>query len=60
MVFEGPLIILAVTGMTVYHPGRVFGELWWPAGRGERTGGKLGGEEGSEMRLNDTYPYEGV
>lgn len=59
MVFEGPLIILAVAGMTVFHPGRVFDELWVPAGKGLRTIGKLA-EEGSEVNLNTRYPYEGV
>jgi hypothetical protein len=59
MVFEGPLIILAVAGMTIFHPGRVFGELWVPAGQGVRTASKLA-EEGSEVRLNASYPYEGV
>ena len=34
MIFEGPVIILAVTAMTVYHPGRVFGDLWMSAGQG--------------------------
>ncbi|KAF2999308.1 hypothetical protein E8E13_004780 [Curvularia kusanoi] len=59
MVFEGPLIILAVAAMTLFHPGRVFGALWGPAGRGERTGVRVRGQ-GSEVGLNETYPYEGV
>lgn len=59
MVFEGPLIILAVAGMTFFHPGRVFGELWVPAGKGVRTNGKLADAE-SEMNLTTSYPYEGV
>jgi hypothetical protein len=37
MIFEGPMIILALTGMTVFHPGRVFDNLWVPAGKGMRT-----------------------
>ncbi|KAF2651402.1 RTA1-domain-containing protein [Lophiostoma macrostomum CBS 122681] len=36
MIFEGPMIILAVTAMTIFHPGRVFGDLWAPAGQGIR------------------------
>lgn len=36
MIFEGPMIILAVTLMTVFHPGRVFGDLWVAAGKGYR------------------------
>lgn len=59
MVFEGPMIILAVAGLTWFHPGRVFGEVWGPAGRGERTHGKLA-DEGSEVSLATSYPYEGV
>ncbi|KAF3049685.1 hypothetical protein E8E11_010144 [Didymella keratinophila] len=59
MVFEGPMIILAVGGLTWFHPGRVFEDLWGPAGRGERTHGKLAGES-SEMSLATSYPYEGV
>ncbi|KAF1851095.1 RTA1-domain-containing protein [Cucurbitaria berberidis CBS 394.84] len=37
MIFEGPLIILAVSAMTVFHPGRIFGDLWVPAGKGVRS-----------------------
>ncbi|KAF1998928.1 RTA1-domain-containing protein [Amniculicola lignicola CBS 123094] len=37
MIFEGPLIILAVASMTVFHPGRIFGNLWVPAGKGVRS-----------------------
>jgi hypothetical protein len=36
MIFEGPLIITAVVLMTVYHPGRVFDDLWIAAGKGFR------------------------
>ncbi|KAF2715098.1 RTA1-domain-containing protein [Pleomassaria siparia CBS 279.74] len=39
MIFEGPLIIIALTAMTVFHPGRVFGNLWVPAGKGVRSDG---------------------
>ncbi|KAF2181845.1 RTA1-domain-containing protein [Zopfia rhizophila CBS 207.26] len=37
MIFEGPMIILAVAAMTWFHPGRVFGNLWVPAGLGTRS-----------------------
>jgi hypothetical protein len=40
MVFEGPFIIIALTAMTVFHPGRVFDNLWVPAGKGVRSVGK--------------------
>ena len=59
MVFEGPMVILAVASLTWFHPGRVFGDLWGPAGRGDRTHGKLA-DEGSEVSLTTSYPYEGV
>jgi len=59
MVFEGPMVILAVASLTWFHPGRVFGNLWGPVGRGERTHGKLA-DEGSEVSLATNYPYEGV
>lgn len=36
MIFEGPMIIIAVAAMTIYHPGRVFDNLWAAAGRGDR------------------------
>ncbi|KAF1971727.1 RTA1-domain-containing protein [Bimuria novae-zelandiae CBS 107.79] len=36
MIFEGPMIIAAVTLMTVFHPGRVFDDLWIAAGKGYR------------------------
>ena len=34
MIFEGPMIIIAVALITWFHPGRVFNELWVPAGLG--------------------------
>ncbi|KAF2744444.1 RTA1-domain-containing protein [Sporormia fimetaria CBS 119925] len=42
MIFEGPMILVAVTAMTVFHPGRVFDDLWAPAGQGVRHGGAGG------------------
>jgi hypothetical protein len=30
------MIIIAVLAMTIYHPGRVFDNLWAAAGRGDR------------------------
>ncbi|KAF2008814.1 RTA1-domain-containing protein [Aaosphaeria arxii CBS 175.79] len=37
MIFEGPMIIIAVACMTAFHPGRVFGDLWVSAGNGVRS-----------------------
>ena len=51
MIFEGPMIILAVTAMTVFHPGRIFGDLWVPAGQGVGSMGKAGDEQGSSVPL---------
>lgn len=50
MIFEGPFIICAVLAMTVFHPGRVFGDLWIPAGKGILSEKKLG-ESDSMMEL---------
>lgn len=50
MVFEGPMIILAVASMTAFHPGRVFGNLFVPAGQGVRSM-KL--DDGSNTQLTD-------
>ena len=36
MIFEGPMIIIAVTALTVFHPGRVFGGLWKASGQGSK------------------------
>lgn len=41
MIFEGPMIILAITAMTVFHPGRIFGQLWVPAGKGVESVSKF-------------------
>jgi hypothetical protein len=56
MIFEGPLIILAVAALTVFHPGRVFGDLWVPAGKGVISMGKFAEDHGSSVRL--TEPHE--
>jgi hypothetical protein len=40
MIFEGPFIIIALVAMTVFHPGRVFNDLWVPAGKGMRSNGR--------------------
>lgn len=52
MVFEGPAIILAVTAMTIFHPGRVFGDLWVSAGKGVVTVSKSNSE--SSVQLTET------
>jgi len=36
MIFEGPMIIIAVMMMTAFHPGRIFDDLWVSAGKGYR------------------------
>jgi hypothetical protein len=54
MIFEGPMIILAITAITVYHPGRVFGDLWVPAGKGVRSMGKLADDRESSVQLTET------
>lgn len=37
MIFEGPMIIVAVALITYHHPGRVFGDLWVSAKREEQV-----------------------
>lgn len=54
MIFEGPMIILAVTAITALHPGRVFGDLWVPAGKGVRSMGKLADDRESSVQLTET------
>ncbi|KAL5119053.1 hypothetical protein ACEQ8H_002977 [Pleosporales sp. CAS-2024a] len=54
MVFEGPMMILAVLALTVFHPGRVFGDLWVPAGKGVRSMGKLNDEREVSVQLTET------
>lgn len=61
MIFEGPMIILAVAAMTVWHPRRVFGEFWGIAGKDER--GSRDGEvedDGAELKLGDSTAYQRV
>ena len=53
MIFEGPMIFFAVAALTVFHPGRVFGDLWVPAGKGARSMGKLGEDEASSVQLTE-------
>lgn len=66
MIFEGPMIILAVAAMTIFHPGRVFDNLWVPAGKGVRSA-KLGMTastteltDGDEWKLNANTAYQRV
>lgn len=33
MILEGPMIILAVTAMTIFHPGRTLGQAWASIGK---------------------------
>lgn len=53
MIFEGPMIILAVAMLTVFHPGRVFFDLWVPAGKGVRSMGKLAEDQSSSVHLTE-------
>ena len=53
MAFEGPFIIVAVLVMTIWHPGRVFDDLWVPAGKGALSE-KLLSNNGSATELTDT------
>ncbi|KAF1837824.1 RTA1-domain-containing protein [Decorospora gaudefroyi] len=54
MIFEGPMMILAVLALTVFHPGRVFGDLWVPAGKGVKSTGKLTEDTASAVHLTAT------
>lgn len=36
MIFEGPMIIIAVTALTLFHPGMVFSGLWKASGQGNK------------------------
>lgn len=58
MIFEGPLIILAVTAMTVFHPGRIFGDLWVPAGLGVRSSKGIDIDEDSTVRLTEPQEWK--
>jgi len=51
MVFEGPMIVLAVAALTVFHPGRVFSDLWIPADKGVRSTGELTRDDASTYHL---------
>jgi len=53
IIFEGPMIFFAVAALTVFPPGRVFGDLWVPAGKGARSMGKLGEGEASSIQLTE-------
>jgi hypothetical protein len=53
MIFEGPMIILAVAALTFFHPGRVFSDLWVPAGKGVRSMGKLAEDQASSVHLTE-------
>jgi hypothetical protein len=56
MIFEGPMIIIAVALITWFHPGRVFRDLWVPAGQGLRAntmGMKPMHFNGSDVQLSE-------
>lgn len=54
MIFEGPLIIIAVAAITVFHPGRVFGDFWTPTGKGVTSTGKLAEDSDASVALTNT------
>jgi hypothetical protein len=54
MIFEGPMIIIAVAAITVFHPGRVFGDFWIPAGKGVTSTGKLAEDSDASVALTNT------
>jgi hypothetical protein len=60
MIFEGPMIIIAVAALTVFHPGRVFGDFWGPAGKGVRNSGKTEDDNEAAVKLNDSTAYQRV
>ncbi|KIW60045.1 hypothetical protein PV05_00295 [Exophiala xenobiotica] len=37
MIFEGPMIIIAVAGLTIFHPGLVIGRDMWKAAKGKKA-----------------------
>ncbi|KAF1942037.1 RTA1-domain-containing protein [Clathrospora elynae] len=53
MIFEGPMIILAVAAMTAFHPGRIFGDLWGPAGNGIKSMGNIAEDQASFVPLGE-------
>jgi len=53
MIFEGPMIIITVAAITVFHPGRVFGDFWIPAGKGVTSKAKLAEESDASVVLNN-------
>jgi hypothetical protein len=59
MIFEGPMIILAVTAMTVFHPGRVFDDLWVPAGKGVRSAKGFSSPSTTELTEGDEWKAQG-
>ena len=50
MILEGPLIIIAISLLTFYHPGRVFGDLWAAAKQGVEST-KLMSDPGMGMEM---------
>jgi len=60
MVFEGPMIIIAVAAITVFHPGRVFGDFWGPAGKGVRSMGKMREDAETGVKLDGSTEYQRV
>lgn len=54
MIFEGPMIIIGVAAITVFHPGRVFGDLWIPTGKGVTSTGKLAEDLDASVALTNT------
>lgn len=57
MIFEGPMIILALIGMTIFHPGRIFDDLWVSAGKGLE--GKLTSASSVELTAESAWGSHG-
>jgi len=51
MVFEGPIVVLTIAALTVFHSGRVFSDLWTPAGKDVRSMGQLTDDNASTDHL---------
>ena len=52
MIFEAPMINIAVSALTVFPPGRVFGGLWKASGQGSKGAAKSS-KDGAYMLAGD-------
>jgi hypothetical protein len=58
MILEGPMIIGAVALMTIFHPGRIFGNLWISAGKRVRSVAKDFDDSASTTELSHGSEWE--